>query len=130
MVAEDSDDLWYAYNLIAVGDSVMAVTFRYTLKGFMFVWLILVTISLKVFFRVIRKVQREVPGGGRDSERVRLKLEVQVEVCFFMGLVCCTFVHTMTIIVLYCFCIHMGLSLAPLGLGRCLCLIFFLYSLN
>ncbi|KAH0935669.1 hypothetical protein HID58_012786 [Brassica napus] len=53
MVAEDSDDLWYAYNLIAVGDSVMAVTFR--------------------------KVQREVPGGGRDSERVRLKLEVQVE---------------------------------------------------
>ncbi|CAN7014740.1 unnamed protein product, partial [Brassica rapa subsp. trilocularis] len=79
MVAEDSDDLWYAYNLIAVGDSVMAVTFRYTLKGFMFVWLILVTISLKVFFRVIRKVQREVPGGGRDSERVRLKLEVQVE---------------------------------------------------
>ncbi|KAH0871283.1 hypothetical protein HID58_078305 [Brassica napus] len=53
MVAEDSDDLWYAYNLIAVRDSVMAVTFR--------------------------KVQREVPGGGRDSERVRLKLEVQVE---------------------------------------------------
>jgi len=31
MVAEDSDDLWYAYNLIAVGDSVMAVTFRYCL---------------------------------------------------------------------------------------------------
>ncbi|CAF2150330.1 unnamed protein product, partial [Brassica napus] len=53
MVAEDSDDLWYAYNLISTGDSVMAVTFR--------------------------KVQREVPGGGRDSERVRLKLEVQVE---------------------------------------------------
>ncbi|XP_056851558.1 protein PELOTA 1 isoform X5 [Raphanus sativus] len=53
MVAEDSDDLWYAYNLISTADSVMAVTFR--------------------------KVQREVPGGGRDSERVRLKLEVQVE---------------------------------------------------
>lgn len=30
-MAEDSDDLWYAYNLIAVGDSVMAVTFRYGL---------------------------------------------------------------------------------------------------
>ncbi|KAL0835268.1 hypothetical protein Bca101_087157 [Brassica carinata] len=53
MVAEDSDDLWYAYNLVSTGDSVMAVTFR--------------------------KVQREVPGGGRDSERVRLKLEVHVE---------------------------------------------------
>ncbi|CAH2077758.1 unnamed protein product, partial [Thlaspi arvense] len=53
MVAEDSDDLWYAYNLIATGDTVMAVTFR--------------------------KVQREIPGGGRDSERVKLKLEVQVE---------------------------------------------------
>lgn len=34
MVAEDSDDLWYAYNLIATGDSVMAVTFRYTLPFF------------------------------------------------------------------------------------------------
>lgn len=31
MVAEDSDDLWYAYNLVATGDSVMAVTFRYSL---------------------------------------------------------------------------------------------------
>ncbi|KFK29276.1 hypothetical protein AALP_AA7G112300 [Arabis alpina] len=53
MEAEDSDDLWYAYNLIAPADTVMAVTFR--------------------------KVQRDLPGGGRDSERVRLKLEVQVE---------------------------------------------------
>ncbi|KFK42164.1 hypothetical protein AALP_AA2G219500 [Arabis alpina] len=53
MEAEDSDDLWYAYNLIAPNDTVMAVTFR--------------------------KVQREISGGGRDSERVRVKLEVQVE---------------------------------------------------
>lgn len=28
MVAVDSDDLWFAYNLIAPGDSVMAVTVR------------------------------------------------------------------------------------------------------
>ncbi|CAF2072359.1 unnamed protein product [Brassica napus] len=55
MVAEDSDDLWYAYNLVSTGDSVMAVTFRYTLSF------------------------HHVPGGGRDSERVRLKLEVHVE---------------------------------------------------
>lgn len=30
MVPVDSDDLWYAYNLIAPGDSVMAVTVRYS----------------------------------------------------------------------------------------------------
>ena len=29
MVPVDSDDLWYVYNLIAPGDSVMAVTVRY-----------------------------------------------------------------------------------------------------
>ena len=43
--------------------------------------------SVLPFFLIVlpglRKVQREVPGGGRDSERVRLKLEVQVEVWFF-----------------------------------------------
>ncbi|XP_062084223.1 protein PELOTA 1 [Humulus lupulus] len=53
MVAVDSDDLWYAYNLIAPGDSVMAVT--------------------------VRKVLREAASGGRDAERVKLNLEVKVE---------------------------------------------------
>lgn len=53
MVPVDSDDLWYAYNLIAPGDSVMAVT--------------------------VRKVLREVASGGRDAERVKLKLEIKVE---------------------------------------------------
>ncbi|RVX07307.1 Protein PELOTA 1 [Vitis vinifera] len=31
MVPVDSDDLWYAYNLIAPGDTVLAVTVRYVL---------------------------------------------------------------------------------------------------
>ncbi|XP_062144382.1 protein PELOTA 1 [Alnus glutinosa] len=53
MVPVDSDDLWYVYNLIAPGDSVMAVT--------------------------VRKVLREAATGGRDAERVKLKLEIQVE---------------------------------------------------
>ncbi|KAJ7978239.1 Protein pelota-like [Quillaja saponaria] len=53
MVPVDSDDLWYVYNLIAAGDSVMAVT--------------------------VRKVLREVASGGRDAERVKLKLEIKVE---------------------------------------------------
>ncbi|XP_044499534.1 protein PELOTA 1 [Mangifera indica] len=53
MVPVDSDDLWFAYNLIAPGDSVMAVT--------------------------VRKVLREVASGGRDAERVKLKLEIKVE---------------------------------------------------
>ncbi|KAG2396456.1 Protein PELOTA 1 [Vigna angularis] len=53
MVAVDSDDLWFAYNLIAPGDSVMAVT--------------------------VRKVVREAAHGGRDAERVKLKLEIKVE---------------------------------------------------
>ncbi|KAF8038370.1 hypothetical protein BT93_B1029 [Corymbia citriodora subsp. variegata] len=53
MVPVDSDDLWFAYNLIAPGDSVMAAT--------------------------VRKVLREAASGGRDAERVRLKLEITVE---------------------------------------------------
>ncbi|BBH06809.1 Eukaryotic release factor 1 family protein [Prunus dulcis] len=53
MIPVDSDDLWYAYNLIAPGDIVMAVT--------------------------VRKVLRESASGGRDAERVKLKLEIKVE---------------------------------------------------
>ncbi|TXG48623.1 hypothetical protein EZV62_024498 [Acer yangbiense] len=53
MVPVDSDDLWFVYNLIAPADSVMAVT--------------------------VRKVLREVASGGRDAERVKLKLEIKVE---------------------------------------------------
>ncbi|XP_010551095.1 PREDICTED: protein PELOTA 1 [Tarenaya hassleriana] len=53
MVPDDPDDLWFAYNLIAQGDRVMAVTFR--------------------------KVLREAASGGREAERIRLKLEIQVE---------------------------------------------------
>ncbi|CAN1271523.1 Protein PELOTA 1 [Linum perenne] len=55
MTPVDSDDLWYAYNLIVPGDSVMA--------AFMF----------------YRKVLREMASGNRDAERVKLKLEVKVE---------------------------------------------------
>ncbi|CAI0435406.1 unnamed protein product, partial [Linum tenue] len=53
MTPVDSDDLWFAYNLILPGDSVMAVT--------------------------VRKVLREMASGSRDGERVKLKLEVRVE---------------------------------------------------
>uniref|UniRef100_A0A5B7BGN3 Protein pelota homolog n=1 Tax=Davidia involucrata TaxID=16924 RepID=A0A5B7BGN3_DAVIN len=54
MVPEEGDDLWIAYNLIAEGDSVLAVT--------------------------VRKVLREAASGGREAERVKLKLEIKVEV--------------------------------------------------
>ncbi|ONM12695.1 Protein PELOTA 1 [Zea mays] len=53
LVPEEEDDLWHAYNLIAIGDSLQAVT--------------------------VRKVLREVASGGRDAERVKLKLEIVVE---------------------------------------------------
>ncbi|XP_027111226.1 protein PELOTA 1 [Coffea eugenioides] len=53
MVPEEADDLWIAYNLIAEGDTVLAVT--------------------------VRKVLRETASGERDSERVKLRLEVKVE---------------------------------------------------
>nr|CAD1839143.1 unnamed protein product [Ananas comosus var. bracteatus] len=53
IVPEEEDDMWHAYNLIAVGDTVEAVT--------------------------VRKVLREMVSGGRDAERVRMKLEVKVE---------------------------------------------------
>lgn len=53
MIPVDPDDLWYTYNLIAPGDTVLAVT--------------------------VRKVLREVASGGRDAERVKLKLEINVE---------------------------------------------------
>ncbi|GLT30538.1 hypothetical protein SLA2020_053320 [Shorea laevis] len=52
MIPVDSDDLWFVYNLITPGDSVMA--------------------------RTVRKVVRET-SGGRDAERVALKLEIKVE---------------------------------------------------
>ncbi|KAH7664173.1 Translation release factor pelota protein [Dioscorea alata] len=45
--------MWHAYNLISVGDAVQAAT--------------------------VRKVLRETASGGRDSERVKLKLEIKVE---------------------------------------------------
>ncbi|KZV55253.1 protein PELOTA 1 [Dorcoceras hygrometricum] len=53
MVPEEADDLWLAYNLISEGDCVLAVT--------------------------VRKVLREAASGGRDAERVKLKLEIKVE---------------------------------------------------
>ncbi|PAN40550.1 hypothetical protein PAHAL_7G324100 [Panicum hallii] len=53
LVPEEEDDLWHAYNLIATGDNLQAVT--------------------------VRKVLREVASGGRDAERVKLKLEIVVE---------------------------------------------------
>ncbi|XVF41583.1 hypothetical protein PTKIN_Ptkin01aG0290900 [Pterospermum kingtungense] len=56
MIPVDSDDLWFVYNLIAIGDSVMA--------------------------RTVRKVLRET-AGGRDAERVTLKLEIKVEAIDF-----------------------------------------------
>ncbi|KAK9141104.1 hypothetical protein Scep_010785 [Stephania cephalantha] len=53
MIPEESDDLWVAYNLISKGDTVLAVT--------------------------VRKVLREAASGGRDAERVKLKLAIVVE---------------------------------------------------
>ncbi|KAJ8562792.1 hypothetical protein K7X08_031244 [Anisodus acutangulus] len=53
IIPEEADDLWVAYNLIAGGDTVLAVT--------------------------VRKVLREAASGGRDAERVKLKLEIKVE---------------------------------------------------
>uniref|UniRef100_A0A7N0TDQ9 Protein pelota homolog n=1 Tax=Kalanchoe fedtschenkoi TaxID=63787 RepID=A0A7N0TDQ9_KALFE len=53
MVPVDPEDLWCVYNLIAPGDSVMAAT--------------------------VRKVLREAASGGRDAERVKVKLEIVVE---------------------------------------------------
>ncbi|KAM7273139.1 hypothetical protein ACFE04_027803 [Oxalis oulophora] len=53
MIPVDADDLWFSYNLIAAGDSLMAIT--------------------------VRKVMREVASGRGDSERVKLKLEIKVQ---------------------------------------------------
>ncbi|XP_052185673.1 protein PELOTA 1 isoform X1 [Diospyros lotus] len=53
MVPDEADDLWIVYNLISEGDSVLAVT--------------------------VRKVLREAASGGRDAERVKLKLEIKVQ---------------------------------------------------
>ncbi|PPD78319.1 hypothetical protein GOBAR_DD24746 [Gossypium barbadense] len=60
MIPVDSEDLWFAYNLIATGDWVMART----VSCFISLWM--------------RKVLRET-AGGRDAERVALKLEIKVE---------------------------------------------------
>lgn len=52
VVAEEAEDLWHAYNLVAEGDHVASAT--------------------------VRKVQKET-AGGKEAERVHLKLEIAVE---------------------------------------------------
>ncbi|PWA62795.1 hypothetical protein CTI12_AA358990 [Artemisia annua] len=34
IIPDESDDLWLAYNLIVPGDTVMAVTIRYTVRNY------------------------------------------------------------------------------------------------
>ncbi|KAL8170832.1 hypothetical protein V2J09_022636 [Rumex salicifolius] len=53
MLPDEADDLWIAYNLISEGDFVKATT--------------------------VRKVLREAASGGRDAERIKLRLEINVE---------------------------------------------------
>ncbi|WOL17681.1 hypothetical protein Cni_G26474 [Canna indica] len=53
IILEEDDDMWHVYNMISVGDSIQAVT--------------------------VRKVIRDLAHGGRDTERVKLKLEIKVE---------------------------------------------------
>ena len=87
MTPVDADDLWFVYNLIAHGDSVMAVTVRYSFKKNC----LLSNFLLKVFKSVTRlniivinrKVLRET-STGRDAERVKLKLEIKVEVLLLL----------------------------------------------
>ncbi|KAI3975339.1 hypothetical protein MKX01_033579 [Papaver californicum] len=50
MTPEEADDLWTAYNLVSKGDTVLSTT--------------------------VRKVIRESATGGRDSDRMKLKLEI------------------------------------------------------
>lgn len=45
--------MWHVYNLIRVGDRVMASTYR--------------------------KVQRETGGGGSESEKLKLHLKLEIE---------------------------------------------------
>ena len=52
MIPEEGEDMWHAYNLIREGDQVNATTFR--------------------------KIQRDT-GAGSDSERIKLKLTIQIE---------------------------------------------------
>ncbi|CAG0914732.1 unnamed protein product [Notodromas monacha] len=57
LLPEESEDLWHAYNLIAIGDCVTAST--------------------------IRKVQQESATGSSTSSRVRTTLTIQVEAIDF-----------------------------------------------
>ena len=50
MIPVDSDDLWFAYNLVAGKDPFLAIT--------------------------LRKVVRQKKSGGKDAEWVRLKSEI------------------------------------------------------
>lgn len=53
LIAEQSEDMWHAYNVIAVGDCVRCST--------------------------IRKVQNETSTGSSSSTRIRMNLAVVVE---------------------------------------------------
>ncbi|PSS19530.1 Protein PELOTA like [Actinidia chinensis var. chinensis] len=58
MLPEEAEDLWLAYNLIAKGDTVLALTYR----------------------KVIREADGESASRGRSySERVKLTLEIKTE---------------------------------------------------
>ena len=50
MIPEEEDDLWHTYNLISVGDSVRAVTVRYTIVPYT---LFLVLFSFNYSLRVV-----------------------------------------------------------------------------
>ncbi|KAL6774078.1 hypothetical protein ACKKBG_A23685 [Auxenochlorella protothecoides x Auxenochlorella symbiontica] len=52
LIPEDGEDLWHVFNLVRMGDKVAATTYR--------------------------KVQRDT-GMGTDSERIKLRLMIQVE---------------------------------------------------
>jgi len=63
LIAEQSEDMWHAYNLITEGDRVQATTFR--------------------------KVVKEGATGNVQSQRVRLTLTVEVDTVDFDPLECC-----------------------------------------
>lgn len=87
MIPEEAEDMWHAYNLIAVGDSLRSTTIRWgtfilhTLPVCRFIWIFILHGNIGSWSPApfSRKVQTETATGSTSSNKVRTMLTINVE---------------------------------------------------
>lgn len=82
MVPEEAEDMWHAYNIIAIGDQIKASTIRKVSGNYIEILSKIISndeIFIFVFFAVFVQVQNETATGSSSSSRVRTTLTIRVE---------------------------------------------------